>query len=120
HLPSHQEFCRDIADRAAEETEVSARGVDPAMQQTVADRIRQCHVVVVLSDDSRKPGLPVSQVVAESASNGCGTEAGTDVLRFSPRFDGRGGQFSSHRSFLPRTVAGIASEFKIVRDLLSG
>jgi len=42
--------------------------------------------------------------------------AGTDILRFRPRFDGEGGQFSSHRSSLLPTVAGITSEYKNMHE----
>jgi len=78
-LRPHQELCRKVADRAAPAFEVTARRVDPPMQQTVAHRIRQRHVMIIPGGDGGKAGLQIGQVIAKRASNGCRAEARTNV-----------------------------------------
>jgi hypothetical protein len=82
----HQEFGREVGDRARAALGVGLRGADPALQHAVAHRECERHVVIVLGRERREFPLHVEQVVEEGVLQRFLAEGGAVVLELNLRF----------------------------------
>ena len=75
-----QELGRHVADGAHLARVIGGTGIDPALEQPIADRVGERHVLVVLGRDRGKSGLQAEEIAEEIASDRIRAATGARVL----------------------------------------